>query len=299
MEIYNYIFKVTNKWKRNRFGLRLYELLDELRLRGGINRFVHWKNRESIITEEEIQKNVAYWANKKDDIDRVIGMLNDEESKKVLCSMINYRCSGKYSDLPHSSFSTQYFINSFFTYNEGECFVDAGAFDGDTIIRFKRLMRKKRIRNYSIIAFEPDPCSYSKLKESNKDVVCINKGLYSSDAVLSFDSQNALTSSIVSNPDAIDRKKICSVEVTSIDNCRECRDATFIKMDIEGAEYEALVGAKNTIINNSPKLAICIYHSNDDMLRIIELVNSINPSYKLYVRQHTNALCETVLYAVV
>ncbi len=89
------------------------------------------------------------------------------------------------------------------------------------------------------------------------------------------------------------------IEVTAIDNCDVCREATFIKMDIEGAEWEALHGAEKTIVRNHPTLAICIYHSNEDMVRIIPYIHHLCPKYRLYVRQHSYGTSETVLYAVI
>lgn len=70
-------------------------------------------------------------------------------------------------------------------------------------------------------------------------------------------------------------------------------------MDIENAELNALKGAVQTILRDKPKLAICIYHSNDDMLDIPEYIHSLVPEYKFYVRQHhILPWLETVLYAV-
>ena len=43
---------------------------------------------------------------------------------------------------------------------------------------------------------------------------------------------------------------------------------TFIKTDIEGAEYSAIKGARNHIINEHPKMAIPIYYGNKDIWRI-------------------------------
>ena len=72
---------------------------------------------------------------------------------------------------------------------------------------------------------------------------------------------------------------------------------TFIKMDIEGAEYEALLGAKETIQKNKPKLAISIYHKPEDIISIPKLIKSMVPNYRLYIRHYSNADNETVLYA--
>lgn len=70
-------------------------------------------------------------------------------------------------------------------------------------------------------------------------------------------------------------------------------------MDIEGSELPALEGAKQTILRNKPKLAISIYHSDEDMLRIVEYIHELVPEYKLYIRAHTMGIAETVLYAVI
>lgn len=61
---------------------------------------------------------------------------------------------------------------------------------------------------------------------------------------------------------------------------------------------DALKGARMTIQTNYPKLAICIYHSDEDMLRIIEYIHELVPEYRLYVRHHSKSNVETVLYAV-
>lgn len=88
------------------------------------------------------------------------------------------------------------------------------------------------------------------------------------------------------------------ISVVSIDGCDECSEATFIKMDLEGAEQKALKGAEETIKRNKPKLAICIYHSDEDMIEIIDYLHNLVPEYKLYVRHHSTAAIETVVYAI-
>jgi len=74
--------------------------------------------------------------------------------------------------------------------------------------------------------------------------------------------------------------------------------ATFIKMDIEGSELEALKGAQNQIKVNKPKLAICVYHKETDLITIPQFILSLNPDYKLYLRHYGNFSTELVLYAL-
>ena len=78
-----------------------------------------------------------------------------------------------------------------------------------------------------------------------------------------------------------------AVSVTRLDDVPVCSEATWIKMDIEGAEMQALAGAKDTILRNHPRLTICIYHSDEDMLRIPEYIHNLVPEYKLYIGHHT------------
>ncbi|MEP6604485.1 MAG: FkbM family methyltransferase [Nitrosospira sp.] len=72
----------------------------------------------------------------------------------------------------------------------------------------------------------------------------------------------------------------------------------FIKMDIEGAELNALKGAEDTILRYRPKLAISLYHSIDDFKTIPRYLNSLGLSYKYYLDHHTIYENETVLFAV-
>lgn len=70
-------------------------------------------------------------------------------------------------------------------------------------------------------------------------------------------------------------------------------------MDIEGAELKALEGARNTIIINHPRLAVCIYHKALDVVDIASYLLELVPEYKFYIRQYASNMWETVLYAVI
>lgn len=89
------------------------------------------------------------------------------------------------------------------------------------------------------------------------------------------------------------------VEVSNLDDDLECKNVSFIKMDIEGAEQKALIGSEKLIGQNRPKLAICIYHNCEDMTDIILYIHKLVPEYKIYVRHHSLLATETVMYAVI
>jgi predicted transposase YdaD len=89
------------------------------------------------------------------------------------------------------------------------------------------------------------------------------------------------------------------IETTTIDKICIDKPVTIIKMDIEGAETEALKGAEETIKQYQPQLVISVYHKKQDLYEIPLLIHSICPEYQFYLRQFSEHLSETVLVAVV
>lgn len=73
---------------------------------------------------------------------------------------------------------------------------------------------------------------------------------------------------------------------------------TFLKLDIEGAEMEALRGAGQIIRTQKPKLAVSVYHRRDDIWRIPMLLLSYVPTYRFYLRVYSFTGKDTVLYAI-
>jgi hypothetical protein len=126
----------------------------------------------------------------------------------------------------------------------------------------------------------------------------INAGAYDKDGVVNFSDAGTGENGTIIGQGGEDIVSI-RIQVNAIDNLN-LEKVTFIKMDIEGAELNALKGAEKTILRDKPKLAICIYHSNEDMVRIAEYIYSIMPEYNFYVRHHYTCpyLFETVLYAL-
>jgi FkbM family methyltransferase len=91
------------------------------------------------------------------------------------------------------------------------------------------------------------------------------------------------------------------VPLRSIDSLVKSGDITrvdFIKMDIEGAEMQALKGAHQTIFRFQPKLGISLYHKPNDLFEIILYIQQNYPFYQLYIDHYTIHQEETVLYCI-
>lgn len=179
---------------------------------------------------------------------------------------------------------------------EEEFFVDAGSFDGMTSIYFSEWCKKtgNRTREY-VYAFEPDINNAEKchenLQKNGIEHEIIMSGCWNEETILSFHAISNGTSRISSMGEI-------SINVTSIDQALAGKPVSFIKMDIEGAEIQALEGAKNTIKRNKPKLAISIYHKPEDIWQIPQIILKYYPDYKLYLRHYSLTDYETVLYAL-
>jgi FkbM family methyltransferase len=78
----------------------------------------------------------------------------------------------------------------------------------------------------------------------------------------------------------------------------ELARVNFIKMDIEGAELEALRGGEATIRKHRPKLAISLYHNPQDVETIPRYLAGLDLGYRFYLDHHTIYSNETVLFGV-
>jgi FkbM family methyltransferase len=144
---------------------------------------------------------------------------------------------------------------------ERDVVVDCGAYYGAITMYAAKLIGNKGI----VIAFEPDTLNYQRLLSNIKlnaltNVIAINKGVWSKNAILQFNNENTASSSFLFHDTA---ESIIDVPVVSIDSELEMigiNKVNFIKMDVEGSELEAIKGAEQTLKNNDVHLAIASYH---------------------------------------
>lgn len=185
-----------------------------------------------------------------------------------------------------------YFDKDIIQFNDQEVFVDGGCLDFGTC----QILLDKCKTVKSIYAFEPDSNQWLSVqdaieKSGFKNAHFIKKGLWSETTELHFTQTFGGGSSISEAGDV-------NIPVTSIDKAIQ-EPVTFIKMDIEGSELEALKGAKRHIVEERPKLAICVYHKPEDIFEIPMYIKSLVPEYRLFMRHYSSIEVETVLYAIV
>ena len=203
---------------------------------------------------------------------------------------------------------TRNYFKQYFEYinkNAIKTIYDGGFCNGIHALAFRKLLPNLE----KLFAFEP---MYEKFKDEIIDYYLrkenftqiINKAMWEKDCELEF-CENIMSSpaSRVAGANGLDIKSneiSLKVPATTIDTIREKTGlkADFIKMDIEGSELNALIGAKETIKKDRPQLAISIYHSNDDFVDIPLYLKSELKDYKFYLGHYSFDYCESLMYAI-
>jgi len=228
----------------------------------------------------------------------------DDYSKNLLEKLLE-----KYRTVPafSKSFSdictpNQYF-NDVLEFSDNEVYVDCGTYSNGTVLDFIF-----HVGNYKhIYGFEPDPRCFLDILKTSIDIpnfTPLNLGLSNRTGIFTLIGENGGVTQVgdpVNNEQpnfSMNQMQITTLD-TFFDISSKNLPPTFIKMDIESEEYNALLGAEWVIKTYKPKLAICVYHLDDDLYKIPKLIKEFVPEYKLYLRHHTSYHGETVLYATV
>ncbi len=221
---------------------------------------------------------------------KVYNMLEDETSKKIFEKLINFKISFDYKFMEGftNNHDGQYFDKEIIPNIKNITFVDGGGYVGDTSERvIKNFVDFKKI--YLIEPIEQNMKIAKREFGHFKNIEFIKFGISNKKTTLYFNEEKSFSSQF--------GKGTLSVDVDTLDNIIT-QKVDFIKLDIEGAEQDAIEGAKNTIKKDRPILAICIYHKAQDWYKIPQKVLAIDKNYKIYIRHYMEGIFETVMYFI-
>lgn len=214
----------------------------------------------------------------KDDIEKAYNLLADELSKKVYENVLKFYYTGELSLLDEITTDKDEAFNNILRLGNSEVYVDLGAYNGDTIDEFLHYCGG----NYrKIIAFEPNSKNFAKLQahcENLENIDLWQLGAYNRNTVLTFNNKAGRNSAIAETG--------TETMVACVDSILCGMAAGYVKADVEGADFETLLGMKNTLQNFKPKLNFAAYHRFEDIFRLPILINQLNPEYKIYLRHH-------------
>lgn len=267
--------RLTREGRRNVIGLGVLQTIDPKRFPPQAF-YEHW-----------LDDLVAHC----DQYRKVYAMLADETSRALFDAILGYRVSGNINLLAPYVDDILFYPQDLFNLGSDEVYLDGGAFAGDTIELF---VERTAGRFKRVIAFEPDPENFMKLAKRFSGEPRIeprNLGLFSDRRELRFASAGGRASGLSDEGDVV-------VGVTSIDLELDGAPATFIKLNIEGAELEALSGAKETLRRWKPKLCVSGYHKASHLWEVPLTIQKICPDYKIYLRQHDGGVIESTYYGL-
>ncbi len=220
----------------------------------------------------------------------------DQASRYEYLAQMRWRLQLDFDGLPSPVKHAQYFPPDLFDIKEDEIFVDCGAYDGDSLRVF---MERQPVFGGRWIAIEPDPLNLRALAETLSTLPAHwrNKvdirplALGSRRGKVRFELSGLPSSGIRAWGGQ-------EVECVPLEEILGEVQPTFIKMDIEGAEMDALIGARRVIEKHLPVLAICVYHQPDHLWRIPLLIRSFSDQYRYFLRTHNEEGWDLVCYAI-
>ena len=287
-EIYEYVLEHYLKIDEyNRFAIESF-----------LKRFGYWGNLDSGHNDfEELYRRCDSLKNHIDDYRWLYEKLGDYRSKNVLLGILYYWYNSDFTVLERARETNynQYFDLDLIKVSPEEVFVDVGAYTGDTILSY---INTFGFDNYKkIYAYEITQDSFTTMcsnLEQYPNIVYGLKAVSDTDKTLYVSSNVTSSSANVANTSGL-------VPVSAVSLDADIDEAiTMIKMDIEGAEKEALTGAIKHIQKDSPKLLISVYHNHQDLWKIPRMIDLFNENYDFYLRYFGNQFypTETCLIAI-
>lgn len=272
-----------------------YEIANEL-----INKYKFNENSLYSYTNDFFEKafkncEIGY----KEKLNKVIPLLEDENSKRYVEETVNNRITRNPLYLKGNSFiNKQYEYANKVVLNEEDVIVDCGAYIGDTA----ELFMKKLNNKCKIICIEPFKESYKKLldfADKKDNISCYNFAVsnYVDEKIISSSDSELFSGAKIKDKNEVDNNINNEIKVSTLDKILEdVEKVDYIKMDIEGEEVNALKGAKDIIKKFKPNMMISAYHVFDHIFEIPMLIKSINPEYKIYAGHQPGAPFEIEYY---
>ncbi len=220
--------------------------------------------------------------------------LADDRSRREFLAQLRWRLRLDYDGLirPDAP-ERQYFEPSIFRPDPHEVFVDCGAYTGDTLDGLLRFSGGTLERAW---LSEPDPLNFAKLQSHAGALRADLRARVTTSPMAVGASRGHITIDATGTPASAVGRGSTEVEVVALDELD--LPATFIKMDIEGAELDALRGAERTIRTHAPLLAIASYHRQDHLWRVPAMLKRLSPDHRVFLRPYAQECFELVCYAV-
>ena len=218
--------------------------------------------------------NIDFVRKHQKELEQVYSLLCDDISRNVFEQTVLFKLDGNINRLFACETDVDESFDNILKLSPKTSFLDLGAYNGDTVLDFAN-----RVPDFShISAVEPDAKNFKKLcnNTSHLNINAVNAAVSSYCGTAHFSTKSSRGSSIGSG--------LTSIPCINVDSLNPETPFNYIKFDVEGAESEAILGAKQTILDSKPKMKIACYHRSEDYYQIPLEVFAIRDDYKLYMR---------------
>lgn len=227
---------------------------------------------------------LGFFEKHKNELSKVCDMLADELSKRTFCDMIQYKLTGKLCYLRGHIVTVDDVMSGILDAKKFRYTADLGAYNGDSIRELSTYAPELK----EITAFEPDARNFKKLTAFAETVpytvTAHNFAAWDSECTLEFTAGGNRNSTLTGSGGVKTGAKIKEVSAARLDSVYKGA-CDYIKYDVEGAEYEALIGSREVVARERPKLLVSLYHRSEDLYRLPMLVHEMGYS-KLYLRRY-------------
>lgn len=247
-----------------------------------------------LFTPTELEKKgFNYYLDNRKQIMACLDLFSDDLSREIFTRYIQTHMQRIPIHIPHRVLEEQYFPRDINLSKKYSRFINCGAYNGDTVMRLNALFGKID----AIACFEPDLENFellmsyicAKHNEIAQSVIAFPCAVFTHETQLHFAGANKINSMISDKGDSF-------VQCVALDHVIPGFRPTFISMDVEGVELEAVKGAEMLIKENKPDLAISVYHAPNHIWDIPLYIESLQLGYKFFLRNYTSFISETLLY---
>lgn len=243
------------------------------------------------------RRDAHFYTRYREELDAIHTALADEESRLSFAATVKALITGEIGFLrPPQCPEYQHPAAAV---RPGDIVLDAGLFDSTVLRRFALTSGPQG----HVYGFEPEPHNYASVEQSLNffgdpgNITLVRKGLFSRRGSMRISCQGA-SGRLLKEHSTVEAAPCEVIDVDGFAREYSLPRIDLIKMDIEGAEMDALHGAAHSIRIWKPRLHICAYHRPDDLVDIPEFINSIAPDYRFYFVSHAPYLNEYVYYGV-
>lgn len=254
-------------------------------------KFPYWGKLDIVNNElEELEIKAESFTNHLEDYIWLFEKLKDYRSKKLLLAILRnwYQYDFRILSETIETMYPDYFDLDIVKCDSDEVVVDLGAYIGDTILTYLDTYGEGCYKKIYCYEITDEVFQFLKSNlERYPNIECHKKAV-GDKCETSFINE----SSVDASANTVSGKGKQAIQTVTIDEDIK-ESITLIKMDIEGFEQKALLGCKEHIRKEQPKLLISVYHNHEDIWKIPRMIDEMNVNYDFYLRNHGGPIFPT------